>query len=365
MVWGTDDFNRAALGTDWNIGAGTWDIATSTNLRNTTSSGIIGHTPSQPTTQDQVIQFQMLGPAVSTKVLQLRCRMNATATHYFAMRVSNVNISFRAAVGAGEVTIGSTYSFTRAAGDTYRFEVEGTGSNILLRAYLNDMLVNSFTANNAVVGTSTCINPSGTGTNQLFDNYAGGDLSSKPGTAQQYQVSGTVPVTVGASARPQSSVGSGDAPGVRHGRGDDRGIRQPDRGRRWPGATPGIGLGGRDDSGERRNHRPDGGQWHRRGGHRCIRHAVHAERASHPGDDAVDRGGVGARARAGLHDDDLLDGDRHAGSADRLPGEAHRVRLARPTARGRHERLLARRRMPPTRAPRAPAPTRGFCRPGA
>ena len=197
MVWGTDNFNRASLGTDWTIGSGSWDIATSTNLRNTTSSGIAGHAPSQPTTQDQVMGITMLGPNASTKVLQLRTRMNAAGTHYFAMRISNAQVSFRAAVGSGEVTLGSTYSFTRASGMAFRFETEGTGSNILLRAYVNDALVLSYTANNAVVGVNTCLNPSGTGTNQLFDDYLGGDLSSKPGTAQQYQVSGTVPVVVG------------------------------------------------------------------------------------------------------------------------------------------------------------------------
>ena len=207
MTTFTDNFDRAAIGTDWNIAQGSWDLD-SNQLRNTTGSGIVAPT-TQPATQDQYIEVDLTGAPPTTKVLLLRARQNTLGTQYFAVRYSNSSLSFRYNLGSSEVTLGAAVTIARATPSKLRFEVITVSSTeTLLRAFINGALVHEITTTIAPVGDKVAIQLTGTGTNTTLDNFAGGDITGGASPVNNATVVVPAPISVGVSllASPTASV---------------------------------------------------------------------------------------------------------------------------------------------------------------
>lgn len=156
----TDNFNRASLGAGYQT-SGSWSIFSNQLGVTNNNQSQIG-SESVVSTNNQYSEITIATPN-ATGVLYLYARLNATVTHFFAIRVTSTTLSIQQTAGGAETSVAGL-AFTRQSGDRIRLEVSGT----TLRAYLTRSGQTQLVAS----GTAT-VNPIGNGFGLRLENAVG------------------------------------------------------------------------------------------------------------------------------------------------------------------------------------------------
>lgn len=175
----SDNFNRAdndSLGANWNERAGDADIV-SNQLKIISSNDATVTQALSDTDQYCQVVWKAI-PTSSRPGLLLRCSSDYATAYQAQFRSSNGDVLFYKRTGGSNTSIhDGTETVTYATNDVLRFECETVGSDVVLRAYVNDVLLTSYTDSSSPHLTGDYAGIRDSVADAIFDDFEAGILA--------------------------------------------------------------------------------------------------------------------------------------------------------------------------------------------